>query len=54
MKKGVLVCLKCGSTRLKRTTFLMGIIPQSSYVCEECGFECPVMLEIFPEQNPDK
>ena len=50
-KKGILVCLKCGSTRLQRTTYIMGIIPGSSYRCKDCGFESPVMLEIFPEQE---
>ncbi|MBU7009292.1 MAG: hypothetical protein HXS46_01275 [Theionarchaea archaeon] len=50
-KKGILVCLKCGSTRLKRRTYFMGIIPGSSYVCKDCGFESPVMLEILPDEQ---
>ena len=50
--KGILVCLKCGSTKLKRKT-IVGIIPSSSYICEECGFESPVMLEVFPEKKSD-
>lgn len=48
-KKGVLVCIKCGSTRLKRKTHIMGIIPGSAYICKDCGFESPVMFEVFPE-----
>jgi hypothetical protein len=52
-KKGILVCLKCGSTRLKRKTHLMGIIPGSAYICKDCGFESPVMFEFFPESPPD-
>ncbi len=52
-KKGVLVCLNCGSTRLKRRSYFMGIIPGSSYICKDCGFESPVMLEIFTEPEDD-
>ena len=51
MKKGILVCLKCGSTRLKRKTHIMGIISGSSYICKDCGFESPVMLEVFLESE---
>jgi len=48
-KKGILVCLKCRSPRLKRKAHILGIIPGSSYVCSDCGFESPIMLEIFPD-----
>jgi predicted RNA-binding Zn-ribbon protein involved in translation (DUF1610 family) len=50
-KRGLLVCLNCGSTRLKRKTFFLGIIPGSSYVCQDCGFESPVMLEVVKEES---
>jgi hypothetical protein len=53
-KKGILICLKCGSTRLKRKTHIMGIIPGSAYICKDCGFESPVMFEFFPESLPDE
>lgn len=49
-KKSILVCLKCGSTRLKRKSHFMGIIPGSWYTCEECGFESPIMLEITKDE----
>ena len=45
--------MKCGSTRLKRKAYFMDIIPGSSYVCKDCGFESPVMLEIFPDEKSD-
>lgn len=51
-KKGILVCLRCGSTRLKRKTHILGIIPGSAYICRDCGFESPVMFEFFPESPP--
>ncbi|MBU7032590.1 MAG: hypothetical protein HXS53_08665 [Theionarchaea archaeon] len=51
-KKGILVCLRCGSTRLKRKTHILGIIPGSAYICKDCGFESPVMFEFFPESPP--
>jgi predicted RNA-binding Zn-ribbon protein involved in translation (DUF1610 family) len=53
MKKGILVCLNCGSTRLKRKTYFMGIFPGSSYVCRDCGFESPIMLEVYKEKDTD-
>jgi NAD-dependent dihydropyrimidine dehydrogenase PreA subunit len=49
--KRILVCLNCGSTRLKRKTHFLGIIPGSCYVCKDCGFESPVMLEVSKDEE---
>ena len=50
MVKSVKVCPKCGSPKLNLSSkFDIWLTPRR-YVCDECGYMGPVVLEIEPQE----
>ena len=45
----ILVCPRCGSPKIKRLRGFYGWLLPVTYVCPECGYKGPIVLEIEEE-----
>jgi len=46
----ILVCPRCGSTRLRLSSRMDTWLTPTRYVCEDCGYIGPIVMEIEKEQ----
>ncbi|MHA1237972.1 MAG: hypothetical protein ACTSSJ_01780 [Candidatus Odinarchaeia archaeon] len=45
-KTEIKICPICGSSHLKYASFLSGWYTPEQYICENCGYSGPLILEI--------
>ena len=49
-KRGIYVCPKCGSPRMQNLSSLGGWIFPNQYLCDECGYNGYLVLELEKEK----
>ena len=50
---GVRVCPRCGSPRIRRMGGLSGWLLPTIYICPDCGYQGPIVLELEKEEDGD-
>ena len=49
--RGIRACPRCGSTRIKRAGGFCGWLLPVMYVCPDCGYQGPLVLELELEEE---
>jgi len=50
-KPSKIYCPKCGSQRIHLSSSLDFWLTPKKYVCDECGYNGPIVMEIEKEEN---
>jgi len=49
--KTIVACPKCGSTNIHQTSILNVWLLPSYWICKDCGYKGPIVMEIDVEQE---
>ena len=52
-RPGLRVCPRCGSPRIRRLGGFCGWLLPTTYVCPDCGYKGPIILELEPEEGKE-
>jgi len=50
-KPSIIVCPKCGSTKIHLASRLDSWLMPAIYVCDECGYHGPIVMELEEERS---
>jgi len=49
-KPSIILCPKCGSTKIHPASSLDSWLMPTIYVCDDCGYRGPIIMEIEKEE----